>query len=438
MTDAAEVSKALTLDLLARTYDRARVECAFWAECDVPAVRSVADLRRLPVLERDTVKERLPDLCARSRVPDSFTATSGTTTGQPLFIPRSADEGRALRDYRLRTGSATEAAPEHQGLVLRLLPGGRLFRGDVGSSSELIGVFLANSAMDNGWDNWDYLIAQLFGSFPRGGTFARITAVHATPSFGLLLLTRYMERRGIDPAETSVRHLIATGSGTPSATRAWLERTWNAKFITTYSCAELNGWAEECRLKPFRYHFNHTIFPEVVHPATGRQVDRGEEGRVLLTGIHPFQSTCMLLRYAVGDWARWMGYERCECGVTTPTIEFLGRDRRVVRHRVGAEGPELALASVPTLEALARFDFIPDVPRPQFRYAGSGDGRRLTLHVECFHLRDPGWERRAAGELREAVLREEPRIAEAAARHGLEFDVRLHRRGELTTDLGVR
>jgi phenylacetate-coenzyme A ligase PaaK-like adenylate-forming protein len=430
-SDEELLVQAMTLDFLARTWEWARSECRYWREVGGAAIRSVADFRELPLLERDTVRERLVDLCPRGLEPSSYTATSGTSTGHPLLVPRRAQEGRARAEYRISTRAAKPQADPGDGLVLRLHPAGRVFR-NLGTPRELGFMFLPNSANELTWDNWDAIISQIFASFPSETGQERIRILHATPAFGLTLLTRHMLQRGVPPSETEVRQLIVTGSHVPVHKRAWLAQTWNASFLTTFSCSEIPGWASECARHPGRYHFDHTLFPEVVQADSSAHVEPGEEGRLVLTGIHPFQSACALLRYVVGDWARWLGYERCDCGVFAPTIEHLGRASRIVRMRLGS-GACLTLSPVPVSEALAAFDFVPDVPRAQFHYRATGN-QRLELHVECYHLRTPEWEQRTTQLVRQAVLAREPQLAQ----HALEFTVRLRRRGELTTHLEVR
>src|SRR5262245_37809576 len=102
-------------------------------------------------------------------------------------------------------------------------------------------------------------------------------------------------------------------------TKRWLQEQWNAELISTYACSELGLAAIACPRDPNRYHFDHTMYAEVVDPQTSKPVDVGQEGRILLTGLYPFQQVCMFVRYEIGDWGRWRGDGVCECGVQQRT-----------------------------------------------------------------------------------------------------------------------
>jgi phenylacetate-coenzyme A ligase PaaK-like adenylate-forming protein len=430
-----DAARAFSLLLLADTYDYARAKCRLYGTYPLERLTRLSEFGRLPVLERATLVHDLPAVCVESTELLHHTATSGTTTGHSMFIPRSRREQALLEKYRRTVASFSAEGAAHEGVTLRLVPGGRLIPGGVGSSSDQIGVFNLNMARQNLWDNWDYLISQLFAEFPVGWSQSAITLIHATPPCGLVLLTRYMLERGVEPSQTSVRRLVVSGGWTSRVTRRWLQDAWQAEFATAYSCAELNEPARECRLVPGRFHFPLPVYPEVVALGSHEPVEVGECGRLLLTGAYPFHQACMLIRYAVGDWVRWLGDARCECGVHARTIEFLGRESTLVRLDLPSRDP-LLLPSVPTLEALSRFRYVPDIPRQQYRWDFAGD-QGLVLHAECYAVGGRAWRARAEAEIAASALDEHPHLA-AAVRDGLRFRVELHARSNLTVNIGMR
>lgn len=437
--DTSGQSDALRLLLLADTYAYARAHCPHYAAYPKGQIVSFADFRELPILERQTLVDDLLRVCSHKVEAVHHTATSGTSTGASLFIPRSRNEYDALEMYRRAISRLSVDGRQHDGVTLRLVPGGRLIPGGTGNPWDQIGVYNLNMARQNLWDNWDYLIAQLFAEFPLGWVRHPITLIHATPPCGLVLLTRYMLERGIDPAETSVRRLVVSGGWLGKTTRRWLQSTWRSELATAYSCAELNEPARECRLWPGRFHFGMPVHAEVVEPLTGRSVEEGAAGRLLLTGTFPFHQACMLIRYAVGDWARWFGWTRCECGLRTPSIEFLGRESSLFLLPLPNRPRPLSLPSVPTLEALSRFAYVPDIPRPQYRYEAQATSKPgVMLHVECYSVGGRDWQEARKKEIRTAVLEENRELREAVETDGIGFDVRLHARSELTVRIGMR
>ena len=124
----------------------------------------------------------------------------------------------------------------------------------------------------------------------------------------------------------------------------------------------------------------------------------------------------------------------------SPAIDFMGRERNLVTVTI-ADGDRLVLTSVPTLEALSRFESIPDVPRPQFRYqveTGAVGSTAVVLHVECFAVGDEAWQKRMRTHIRSAVYEELPKLADAAESGHIDFRVELHARSELTVSIGMR
>jgi hypothetical protein len=352
-------------------------------------------------------------------------------------VPRSSTELAAIRKYYGAATSSSRAASE-RGVTLRLLPGGRLIPGGSGDRREVVFVYHNNMARENLWDNWDTLLAQLFTSYPTQDGFRPLDTVHATPPYALEVLTRIMEQRGIAPSSTDIRLLVGTGSHFGTDRRRRLCEAWNADFYTTYSCAELNHTARECPLHPKHYHFDAVSHVEVVDERTSAHVGINEQGRVLLTGLFPFHQAAMLIRYAVGDWARWLGNGPCACGATAPTIELLGREKDCVPLRADGRSA-LRLCSAPTLEGLERFAYVPKIPRPQFRWDTRrvGEGH-LRLDVECYALGSAAWQRARGEELRDAILKEMPALTDELRAADIDFEVALHPRSALTISLPAR
>ena len=62
----------------------------------------------------------------------------------------------------------------------------------------------------------------------------------------------------------------------------------------------------------------HMFVAEVLDPS-GRQVAVGERGELVVTALTRVAQPT--LRYATGDSARWLGWHRCSCGRTWPSVE---------------------------------------------------------------------------------------------------------------------
>lgn len=424
------------LGFLDRTIHRARRLCPRYADWPA-ALDSLEGFRTLPRLTRAELDADIGQVCARGEAVDYFTATSATTTGQALLVPHAMAELNHLAAYADGLahpfGAPREDAPALAGMTLRLMPAGRLIGSPSADGRTVVAAYETNGARENIFDLWDYIIGQVFVEFPTAEGSKPIDTIHATPAFGLILLTRYMQQRGIDPASSAVRHLIVSGSWLGRHTRRWLEDSWNAAVHNTYSCSELTGAAVETPGRPGCYRFGAHVHAEVIDPDTGRHVAPGEEGRIVLSGTFPFHRAAVLLRYENGDWGRWLGLG--DDGFSE--FQMLGRTRDILRFRDRQERP-ITLASIPVREALDGFGFVPKIPRPQF-VMRVDDARvpHVTIDVECYAIAGGAWRARSQEAIRAAVLAEMPELAAACEAGDAELSVGLHFRSKLTNRSSV-
>ncbi|MGJ5079298.1 hypothetical protein [Bradyrhizobium sp. HKCCYLS3013] len=424
------------LDQLNLTLIRARRTTGRYADSRFPAyISSLEAYREFPTLERAEIEDNVIAVCAAGAAVDFFTATSATTTGRPLLVPHNRSELDALTTFstahRPEMASASDANDDPFGLTLRLMPSGRLIGAPMDGANSVLATYDTNAIRENVWDTWDYIISQVFVEFPTAKGPCPVETIHATPAFGLILLTKYMVQRGLDPSQSNVKQLLVTGSWIGPTTRRWLERTWKVPLYTTYSCSELIGSAVECGAHPGRYHFSSNIFPEVLDDH-GQQVDVGSNGRIHLTGLYPFHQAAVLMRYNIGDWGRWHGSGPCTCGDRRLALDMLGRTRDVLTFEFRS-GRKVSIAPVPVRNALDRFDYVPRIPRPQYRLRIVPDTiPRLEVDVECFSLAGPVWRETTRNAIAAAILEEDAGIAELVENGEVTLEVRLFFRSGIT------
>lgn len=162
------------------------------------------------------------------------------------------------------------------------------------------------------------------------------TVLCCTPSYALHL-AEVAAAEKMDLAKSSVRLLNVAGEpgGSISATRARLEQLWpGARVYDHHGMTETGPVTYECPARPCVLHVMEDAFlPEVIDPATGRQVAPGEIGELVLTTLGRAGSP--LLRYRTGDLVRPAAETLCECGRNELALEggILGRidDMVVVR-----------------------------------------------------------------------------------------------------------
>ena len=162
----------------------------------------------------------------------------------------------------------------------------------------------------------------------------RCTALCCTPTYALRL-AEVAQQNGFDLHSLPIRatvHAGEPGANVP-ATKRLLEEAWGAKCYDHAGATEVGAFAFECEAQPGGMHFNEAEFIiEVVHPDTGRAVEVGEVGELVVTNLG--RPGFPVLRYRTGDMVR-LATGPCDCGRTFLRCEggILGRydDMRTVR-----------------------------------------------------------------------------------------------------------
>ncbi len=149
----------------------------------------------------------------------------------------------------------------------------------------------------------------------------RPTLLAATPSYALHLAIA-MREAGHDPAASSIAKVICGGEPASgiAATRARIERAWNAELHDVYGCTEAvpAGWAFTCReglgADPVATHVQEDLqIWELVDPESLQPVAPGDRGLTVVTNLSTEGSP--QLRFLIGDFTTF-DYSRCVCGRT--------------------------------------------------------------------------------------------------------------------------
>jgi phenylacetate-CoA ligase len=129
----------------------------------------------------------------------------------------------------------------------------------------------------------------------------------------------------------------------------------------TYATADVGTVATGCD-KQSGMHISMDAIVEIVDPATGKQVEPGEIGEVVVT---PFDEVYPLIRFGTGDLSMMVD-EPCGCGRTTPRLpKIMGRSGEAVRVRGMFVHPKQTDETIARFPEIRRYQLV--VTRPQNR-----------------------------------------------------------------------
>jgi phenylacetate-CoA ligase len=385
--EALETRRAARLGALVRhaaaasPFHRARLRAA---GIDPARVRSIADLRDLPLMTRDDVRGRLDEILATTcRREDLVEARTGGSTGTALrvFCDRRGVERRAAAAL-LADGWSGWRLGQPIAAVWGNPPRPRTLRNRLRGALKDRILYLDTMKIDE----------PAVREFVAGWRRLRPGLLYGH-AHSLYLLAEMLEAMGETLCPAGI---VATSMMLLRPERAVIERVFARPVTDRYGCEEVSLIACECE-RHAGLHLNAEHAAVEVLRDDGAPCAPGEDGRIVVT---EFVNLGMpMLRYEVGD--RGVAAEgACPCGrpssllrtVTGRTADFL----------VAADGSRVAGVSL-IERTLTRFPGIKQLQIVQ------DEADRVALNV----VRGPGWdESTAAGlarEMREA-LGGDPRV----------------------------
>ncbi len=269
-----------------------------------------AALRELPLLDKETVRTRLVDLCRDDLDPSTTHAarTSGTS-GIPVKILYDEDHLVRLHASRMRY-NAERGLDAHYKM---LMPFQNWFDGWLEYTNAAIG--LARVA-EFGIPTRDADRERAFVG--KAVTFAP-DMIFGHPSSCLDLAGVLAGSRS---ARMTPRVVVTYGERLLPGARTMLSDTFQAPIVDTYGMREVGTIAAECPTGT--YHITgERLWVEVVD-ADGNPVPDGDSGELVITNLT--NRAMPLLRYRTGDIGA-LGTTRCPCGSPHKALRLLeGRD----------------------------------------------------------------------------------------------------------------
>jgi phenylacetate-CoA ligase len=269
-------------------------------------IRSVDELKKASLTRylEDFVKTPLSEkLAVPIEEVKEVSSTSGTLSGftQPFLMTKKEAKVYYENEARMRAICGVTASD-----VVQVLTGFECCRN---------GYYYLGSTvlMDHaGRRNMDHQI--------RLTEVMGVTVLEHLPSHVLLYFER-ARQLGIDIKKTRLRMVVGVGEGWAEAYRKKVEKEYGIPFRSAYGLVETSVLAAECPEGGGMHTAMDNFVVEVIDPETGKNLEAGEEGELVIT---PLNNVAMpLIRYRTGDVGSVIPYQRCKCGNTHQKISLV-------------------------------------------------------------------------------------------------------------------
>ncbi|WP_437602019.1 AMP-binding protein [Sorangium sp. So ce590] len=276
-------------------------------------IQNASDLVKLPFLTKDELRGQPYRLLTCDRRDIALIQVStGTTGGEEIYMAYT------WNDYLLY-----DLAPRYS----RLFPVGP---GDICLNALPYEMSTAGLAFHKTFMDGYHATVVPAG---KGGAYStpqktvktmkdlRPSIVVTSPSWAIALAEE-AQRSSFDLTSLRLKKMWLTGEGCSPALRGRIEKIWGTTANFFYGSLECGALGIECDHHD-GYHVPaaHVIM-EIVDPKTGRVLDPGETGEIVVTGLLRYDSP--LLRFRTGDLG-CLNAAPCPCGVAMPRFHMKGR-----------------------------------------------------------------------------------------------------------------
>ncbi len=271
----------------------------------VESFKNLEDLEKIPPLENKLVRNDPSRFLAENMIERIVTMRrSSGTTSTPVRVYISRDEIDAAAYYSRIMKSYIQDDINHKNISLF-----------VGNMNLILMHVLSEFTIVSEVDylpgrEFDKVIEDLLYEYKLPNFPNRISTVTVGTARVIRLLTKALIKKGIDPNSLGITKFVVLDSVSES-TKKWIKETWNADVNCIFSLAECAGGAYQCEYG--NYHYDICSYPEIIDVEKLNPAKEGEEGRLLLTTLYPFQQTMPLIRYVTGDIVI-KGPDVCKCG----------------------------------------------------------------------------------------------------------------------------
>lgn len=326
---SADELKRLQLKLLKRQVKRVYENSVFYrrkfkeAGVKPSQVRSLENVTKLPYTSRDELEGNLFDVLA---VPMSKVATirmTSGTTGRPLRVAHTKNDVEMIAEASARKLTYHGVTNSD---IIQVTASYGLWQGawSVHWGAEKIGACVI--PVGPGDSERQILMIKQLGT----------TVLYAVTNFHFRIL-EVARACGEDLRDYNLRIGICVAEKPSKEQISTLENGFGyEKVVIDYGATEFPGFSVHCEEdRDFHHVWADFYLVEVVDPETHESVGEGERGELVLTSLQ--REAFPLIRYLSRDITRYLGFEKCACGMAHPKVgidvdreDFMAKIRGVV------------------------------------------------------------------------------------------------------------
>jgi phenylacetate-CoA ligase len=353
------------LHALRQALDHARSTVPFYKSYPQVNLDSLDDLRRLPILSRETVVENQDRLLSVS-IPPHCRIRAGTavTTSANLTVAYTEELARDNWAFLLRQWAWADVHPRHPRLSLfgaRIVPAKRhdppFWTHNLPERQILLSI---SHLSDSTAPAYLALLRKHKGEVLEG-----------FPSALSLLADFVLVRDERIP----MRVVFTTGEPLYPSIRAKIEEVFQTRVFDSYGMTEYCGLVQQCERGQMHLAPEYGYL-EILNDRD-EPVARGEEGYFIWTGF--FNRAMPLIRYRIDDRGRWDSLP-CACGLAfTTVVPTITRESDFLRSTDGRLFSPRTLTQILKQSNSLRFcQFIHDRPERVVIRAVPSNGRRAA------------------------------------------------------------
>jgi phenylacetate-CoA ligase len=255
-------------------------------------IRTLGDLARVPFTTKSDLRDNYPfGMFAVPRAEVLRIHASSGTTGRPTVVGYTRADLDVWADCVARSISAAGGRP---GDLVHVAYGYGLFTGGLGAhyGAERLGCTVV--PVSGGMTERQVQLIQDF----------RPRIIMVTPSYFLAIVDE-MERRGIDPASTSLEIGIFGAEPWTDLMRSEIEQRCRMDAVDIYGLSEVMGPGvaqEAVSTKDGPHIWEDHFYPEVIDPLSGAALPDGSEGELVFTSLS--KEAMPVIRYRTRDLTR--------------------------------------------------------------------------------------------------------------------------------------